>query len=396
MHGLYPAAGKWYTIVMESIVSLRRCQDYEAGRPSQVVRQLIDDLGGIGAFVRRGERVLLKPNLLMAYGPDRAVVTHPAVVEAVAALAIDAGATVAIGDSPSIGSLQRVLAKSGYEPFMSRLGLKPAPFKEKVTIACHDGRMFRKLELAKTVFEFDRVISLAKLKTHSQMLLTLAIKNLFGTVVGSDKASWHLQAGKDTDGFAMVLAQIYEEVKPTLSLVDGVLGMEGNGPSGGLTRWIGIMAGSTDAVALDATICRLVGFPVEKLRTCVVAQTLGIGTTERDRIALVGDGVDGFPLKDFKPPKSMTVTWNLSQRNPVRRFLENHLVARPRIDANLCSHCKVCMNHCPPGAISERNGQMAIDRRSCISCFCCQELCTSKAIDVVHPLFGRIVSRVVG
>lgn len=381
---------------MESTVSLRRCEDYEAGRLARVIQQVIEDVGGMGSFVKRGERVLLKPNLLMSYGPDNAVVTHPAVVEAVASLALDAGATVAVGDSPSIGSLQRVLAKSGYEPFMKRLGVEPAPFKEKLTIECRDNRIFRRIELAKAVFDFDRVINLAKLKTHTQMLLTLAIKNLFGTVVGTDKASWHLKAGKDYDGFATVLAQIYEHVKPSLSLVDGVLGMEGNGPSGGPPRWIGIIAASTDAVALDATICRLVGFPVEKLRTCVVAESLGIGTTDSDRITVVGDGVDGFPLHDFKPPKSMTVMWNLSQGNPVRRFLENHLIARPRIDPNVCSRCKVCMNHCPPSAISERNGEMVIDRRACISCFCCQELCTSKAIDVVHPLFGRIVARVVG
>jgi len=381
---------------MESTVALRRCQDYEAGRPARVIQQVIDDLGGIDSFVKRGERVLLKPNLLMSYTPERAVVTHPAVVEAVASLAIDAGATVAVGDSSSIGSLQRVLAKSGYEPFMKRLGVQPAVFKEKVTIDCREGRVFRKIDLAKAVFEFDRVINLAKLKTHSQMLLTLAIKNLFGTVVGSDKASWHLKAGKDYDGFATVLAQIYEAVKPTLSLVDGVLGMEGNGPTGGPTRRIGIIAASTDAVALDATLCRLVGFPVEKLRTCVIAESLGLGTTSPDRIALLGDGMDGFPLRDFKPPKSMTVMWNMSQRNPMRRFLENHMVARPRIDPNVCSHCKVCMNHCPPAAISERNGEMIIDRRACISCFCCQELCTSKAIDVVHPLFGRVIAKMVG
>jgi Pyruvate/2-oxoacid:ferredoxin oxidoreductase delta subunit len=276
---------------------------------------------------------------------------------------------------------------------MKRMGIKAAPFLEKTTVEFPDGRLFRRLDLAREVFEFDSVINLAKLKTHSQMFLTLAVKNLFGAVIGSDKVAWHLRAGKDYEAFATVLVQILEAVKPRLSIVDGILGMEGRGPSGGSPRHLGIVGASADAVALDASICRLLGFKVEDLRTCVVGESLRIGTTRADQIDVVGDVLHDFPLKDFKPPRLMTVTWNLSAGNPARRFLEKRIATRPRIDSSTCSGCRTCLTHCPPQAISEREGSMVINYEKCISCFCCQELCAERAIDVIEPLLGRMLSR---
>jgi uncharacterized protein (DUF362 family)/Pyruvate/2-oxoacid:ferredoxin oxidoreductase delta subunit len=378
---------------MRALVTFRKCDDYDPGHLASVVQKILEDLGGATLFFKRGDRVLLKPNLLMASGPSAAVVTHPAFVEAVAALVIDAGATPFVGDSPPIGHLARALTKSGYDPFMKRMGIQAAPFLEKTAVEFADGRLFRRLDLAREVFEFDAVINLAKLKTHSQMFLTLAVKNLFGTVIGSDKATWHLRAGKDYESFATVLAQILEAVNPRLSIVDGILGMEGKGPSGGSPRQLGIIGASADAVALDACICRLLGFKVENLRTCVVGESLGIGTTRADQIDVVGDTLHKFPLKDFKPPRMVTVTWDLSAGNPARRFLEKRIATRPRIDSSRCSGCRTCLTHCPPQAISEQDGSMVINYEKCISCFCCQELCSEKAIDVVEPLLGRLLSR---
>jgi Pyruvate/2-oxoacid:ferredoxin oxidoreductase delta subunit len=277
---------------------------------------------------------------------------------------------------------------------MKELGIQAVPFTETLQMEAPDGRVFRHMDLAGEVFAFDRVINLAKLKTHTQMVLTLAVKNLFGTIVGANKAMWHLKAGKDYDTFATVLVQILEAVKPTVSIIDGILGMEGDGPSFGSPRHVGIVAASSDAVALDATVCRLLGFPVNTLRTCVVGDSMGVGVTDSDRIGVVGDELDGFPLRDFKLPKSATVAWNLSSRNPARRFLENHVITRPAIDDSACSLCKICLDHCPPAAICERDGKMVIDYRKCISCFCCQEICSSDAVRVVQPRLGRFLSKI--
>ncbi|MEJ2716036.1 MAG: DUF362 domain-containing protein, partial [Deltaproteobacteria bacterium] len=240
---------------MQTVVSIRRCEDYDPAQLRSALESALEDLNGPDSFVKRGERVLLKPNLLKSATPSQAVVTHPAFVEAVASLVIDAGATPLVGDSPPLGNLSRVLSKSGYDPFMKRLGIQAAPFVDPLPVEFSESRLFRKIDLSREVFQFDAVINLAKLKTHSQMVLTLAVKNLFGTIVGTDKAAWHLRAGKDYESFATALVQIVDAVKPRLSLVDGILGMEGNGPNSGIPRHLGIIGASADAVALDASIC---------------------------------------------------------------------------------------------------------------------------------------------
>ena len=376
---------------MESIVSVRTCQDYSPAALSAVLEKALGDLNGMPTWIKPGDRVLLKPNLLLSAKPEEAVVTHPAFVEAVASMVRDSGASVFLGDSPPLGNLKRVLAKSGYEPFMKKLGVQPVPFTEKMGQEFGEDRLYRRMDLAKEVFEFDAVINLPKLKTHGQMLLTLAVKNLFGTVIGSDKASWHL-AGREVENFATALVQIYERVRPVVSILDGILAMEGNGPSGGTPRHLGIVAASEDAVALDATICTLVGYPVEELHTCVIGQRLGAGIADSSRIRVVGDDTKGMPLTDFQQPKSMSVAWNLSKGNLLRRFAEHHLVTRPSIDHDACQLCGICLKHCPPQAISQAQGAMHIDRNKCILCFCCHELCTNKAVRMVKPALGRMLA----
>jgi uncharacterized protein (DUF362 family)/Pyruvate/2-oxoacid:ferredoxin oxidoreductase delta subunit len=379
---------------MQSTVTVRACDDYSPSKLAEVIRRIFDDLGGLDSMIKSGDRVLLKPNLLMSAAPEKAVVTHPVVVEAVASIVIDCGAKPFIGDSPPLGNLNRVLAKSGYDPFMKKMNVEAVPFMEKTAVEFPENRLFRRLDLAKEIFEFDAVISLPKLKTHTQMLLTLAVKNLFGAVIGTDKAAWHLRAGREFDTFATVLVQIYDKVRPVVSILDGILGMERNGPNSGQPRHLGIIAASRDAIALDSTICRLVGFPADSLLTCVIGDRLGIGTSRADEIEVRGDRLPGFPLTDFVPPKSATMAWNLSYRNPIRRFLENHLITRPEIDHSACEACGICGQHCPPQAISEQNGRMVIDRKKCISCFCCHELCTNQAVQIVLPRFGRFLSKI--
>ena len=208
------------------------------------------------------------------------------------------------------------------------------------------------------------MINLPKLKTHCQMFLTLAVKNLFGAVIGSGKAGWHLRAGRDRATFAEVLLQIYEQISPKLSIIDGILGMEGHGPTSGRPRQVGIVGAAVDAVALDAVICKLVGLPVSELLTCTRGDALGLGTCDEGLIEVRGDELGGFPLTDFQSPRNVSMTWNMSTRNPIRRLARRHLVARPQVLESLCKRCGVCRDHCPPKAISDADGPMVIDRRS--------------------------------
>ncbi len=379
---------------MKAKVSVRKCESYDSRSVAAAVKACLGDIGGLESLIKPGDKVLLKPNLLKSAGPSEAVVTHPRVVEEVAKLVIDLGAKPSIGDSPPLGNLARVLSRSGYDAFMAKLGIKPTPFKEKITLEFPENRLFKRIDLAKEVFEFDAVINLPKLKTHAQMGLTLGVKNLFGTVIGADKASWHMRAGKDLDSFATVLVQIYEKVAPAVTIIDAVLGMEGYGPTSGDPRPLGFIASSRDAVAMDAVVCSLVGFGVENLRTCVVGAGQGVGIADRAQIEVLGDKLKDYPLKDFRLPKSVNIRWDLSRWNPVRRFMENHIITKPDIDLTVCKSCGVCMEHCPPKAIRESKGSMIIDRDKCISCFCCHELCSNQAVKIVQPFLGRFLSKI--
>lgn len=379
---------------MPSVVSVRKCDDYKKASIKDCIGKILEDLGDISEFVKPDDRVLLKPNLLMSAKPEKAIVTHPLVVEAIAEMVIAAGGKPWIGDSPPVGKLNRVLSKSGYSEFMDRLGIESAPFLEKRTVEYQDGRLYKRIDLAEEVFGFDKLINIAKLKTHCQMLLTLSVKNLFGCIIGTDKAQWHLRGGKDYETFATVLVQIYEKIRPCLNIVDGVLGMEGKGPNNGTPRKMGILAASQDGVALDAVLCDLVGMPLEDFLTCRIGHGFGIGNSDLNSIEIRGDELKGFPLKDFEAPAAMTIKWNLSEGNPLRRFLERYAMITPDILASKCEGCGICKAHCPPQAIYEKNGVMSVDRQKCISCFCCHELCERDAIRIKEPLLVKIMSKV--
>jgi hypothetical protein len=188
---------------------------------------------------------------------------------------------------------------------MNKMAIQAVPFVEKLSVEFSNGRLFRRMDLAREAFEFDAVINLAKLKTHTQMVLTLAVKNLFGTVIGTDKASWHLRAGKDVDCFATVLVQIFEKIRPVLSIVDGILAMEGNGPNSGDARHVGIL-GAPPMPWRWIRHLQLVGFKVRSCSACHRGEQ-GVGVADGGQIRRVGDDLDGFPLKDFKAPKSVTM-----------------------------------------------------------------------------------------
>ncbi|MGD9034669.1 MAG: DUF362 domain-containing protein, partial [Desulfobacteraceae bacterium] len=192
-----------------STVSLVQCESYAPETIEAAVRGAVDLLGGIKKFVRPGDQVLLKPNLLSARPPERRITTDPQMVLAVARLVREAGGEPFIGDSPALEPLRRVAVKTGMAEIANQLGIKLVPFTQPIRVATPEGSLFKKLEIAPEAMDADVVINLPKLKTHSQMLLTLGVKNLFGTVVAQRKAEWHYMAGVDRDTFASLLLDIY-------------------------------------------------------------------------------------------------------------------------------------------------------------------------------------------
>ena len=378
-----------------SKVALARCVDYSTENVERAVAEVIDLLGGIGRFVRPGSRVLLKPNLIAAYPPEAAATTHPEVVAAVAPIAAGAGGRVEVGDSPGVKTLPVVAETTGIAAVASRLGLPLTEFTEPVEVARPKGAKFRKLLLARPVVETDVLINLPKVKTHQQMFLTLAAKNLFGCVVGKQKIAWHMSAGRDAALFARVLVEICSAVAPALSIADGVVGMEGTGPCHGRPRPFGFIAASGDPFALDAVLTSLLGFedadlPVLAAARAARADGLPVGETDLDAIELAGCAADELRAKHVVPPtmgRLMFVPGFLS--GLMRRLV----TVRPRIDLKTCRVCGVCVESCPAQAMKIIDRRVRIDDTSCIRCFCCQELCPHGAVRVGRGLLSRLFSR---
>ena len=316
--------------------------------------------------------------------------THPSVVAAVAQLVKEAGGEIFLGDSPSVGSLENAARASGIGAVVREFDIKLVPFKRPTPVKTGESGPLREVEIAGEVLDCDVLINLPKMKTHAHMFLTLAVKNLFGCVVGPRKLQWHLKAGSDYEHFARMLVHIARAAKPALNIIDGVVAMEGNGPQAGQLRDIGVIAASADAVALDAVVTKMLGFDPDAVYTTRAAREIGWGTPRVEDIEIAGVNIADVSVKDFVPPRKGDLILPVPQF--VKRALRRLFTSRPRVDAKKCRLCGECAKICPAQAISI-DKKVIIDHGRCIRCFCCQEMCPWQAIDVRDGLLVRLIHR---
>jgi len=353
--------------------------EYKVIKP--LLFEMIDSIAG--AAITKKTRVLIKPNLLLPAIPERAILTHPLVVKAVAEYVKNKGGDVLISDSPAWGTFERILKIGGYHKALDGLDVE---FKEfKTSISVDIGKPFGIIELAKDPFEADVVINLAKLKTHSQMLLTLGVKNLFGCIIGLKKPEWHLRSGVDRDLFAGLLAQIYQSILPSITIVDGILALEGQGPGkGGTPRHLGLLIGSKNAFSADMAICRLLGLNPDRLPTHRAGKRLGL---VKDAIDVIGDGDQ---INNFAFPLLGSLSIGPKQ---FQGLIRKHLVQRPVVDDLICRACGDCLQFCPAKAITPDGKSISFDYDGCIRCYCCIEICPHGALRSAETLPGMLVRR---
>jgi len=368
------------------LVALARCASYELQQVRQQLKQLLAPLGGMTAFVSPGQRVLLKPNLLSAKPPEAAVTTHPVLVRAVAELVKQAGGVVLIGDSPGIGSLERVAEKSGIAAVARALDAPLVAFQETQRV-CGSG-VFRQFELSREYLAADVVINLPKLKTHEMMTLTCGVKNLYGTVVGAAKAGLHLTAGRSKELFAGLLLEIAQARTVALTIVDGICAMEGDGPSSGVSRQLGWLLAGANPVAVDVVAGKLAGIPCELLPVEQEARRRKLPGARWEEIELLGEPFEAVE-PPFRLPGGLDVQFGLP--GVVKDLLRNQLTPLPAADRRLCVLCGVCSDACPPRAITITKNALKIDSGRCIRCWCCRELCPHQALVVRRGLLLRLL-----
>lgn len=316
--------------------------------------------------------VWVKPNMIGNFAPERHATTHPAVISAIVKKLFSLNAKVVVGDNSGIQNMLSDLVTA------TRTGIFEASQGRFRNIS--DEVVYKKLgsnfgeiiAVSKIIGDCDIMISVPKMKTHLQTLLTGAIKNSYGIVVGAQKPRLHMKYPNFED-FAGLVAEIYNIRRPDLVIMDAVYVMEGDGPNCFDTRRLNKIIASTDGVALDHCVAKIMGMDANRiplLKYCV-EKRFGSPTYE-----LQGD--DDKVIKDFKLPRTY---YKFKAKNSLKDSLVYHFVTGKRIviDKRICSMCKKCLDVCPVGAISWEDGPV-IDSERCILCFCCKEICDTGAI----------------
>jgi len=276
-----------------SKVAVIKCESYEYSQVKRAVEQGLELLGGATAFVKPGEKVLLKPNLLVGEPPDKCVTTHPAVFKAVGELFQSAGVVLSYGDSPGFGKPEAVARKSGILEAARQLHIELADFVNGEEVSFAGGIQNKRFVIARGALACEGIISLPKLKTHALTRLTGSIKNQFGCIPGILKGEYHVKL-PDVNNFAQMLVDLNLFLKPRLYIMDGIMAMEGNGPRGGRPKRMDVLLFSSDPVALDATVCRMIGLEPQSVPTIEAGMKSGLGTCMETNIEMLGDDLKQF------------------------------------------------------------------------------------------------------
>lgn len=377
-----------------SAVALVSCPDYDPRRVLAALRRGLDLLGGAGRFVSRNERILLKPNVLAGAAPGRNICTHPAVFAGVARLLLETGARLSYGDSPGFGGFAAAAAKAGLAQAACGLGVPMADLSAPAQVSFSEALIARQLVLAREALEADGIVSLPKMKTHGFMRLTGAVKNVFGCVPGIRKGEYHVKMPR-AEHFAAMLVDVCRRLRPRLSVMDGIVAMEGNGPGSGTPRAMKVLLLSDDPLALDAVFCRLVRMRPEYVPTMLPGAESGLGVWEDGALSILGDDADALACPDFQAVRRPANEMDRS----FPYYLKHWLTPRPVIDPRRCRKCGVCSEVCPldPKAVLPANNDPVrvpvYDYSRCIRCYCCQEMCPHGAISVRRPVLSRLIHR---
>lgn len=346
-----------------------RLDDYSPDPLRRAVSEILDKSG----LEFSGRTVLVKPNLLGPFPPESGVVTHPTLIRVVREELAARRARVLVGDNPGLrgyGLVERVgkvtgAAEAAGECWVN-LALNP------VTVPL-PSRHVDRVQVAREVMEADLLISLPKLKTHVSTVITGAIKNSYGFLVGGEKARLHA-AAPTHHRFGELVLDVYSLRPPDLVIMDAVVAMEGNGPSGGPLRKLGLLLASDSGGVVDLAVCKIVGIAPEKVPTQRYAVERGLSPRSLEEVDLEGEinTVEGFRLPSTV---ARLDPFGLFQRLIFRG------ISRPRfiVDGELCDGCASCARGCPVEAIQVQDRPI-FNRSKCIGCYCCFELCPRQAL----------------
>ncbi|HEX2694522.1 MAG TPA: DUF362 domain-containing protein [Acidobacteriota bacterium] len=375
---------------MNARVAVVRCSSYEKPRLRDAIGRSLELIGGLGAIIGTGSKVFVKINHLSPGSPpERAIVTHPLFTRQVLEFLKDLGANITVGDDIQSGSVDG-FEVSGYGAMCREMGvrlinLKSAGFRE---VPCAGGEALKSVHVSSVVLEADSIVDLPKLKTHSFTAFTGAVKNMFGVIPYGSRLELHSRF-PGSDAFGRMLVDIFACVPPRLTLMDGIVAMEGPGPAGGSARPVGLVLAGRDAVAVDAIAQDLVGFGPDDVETTASAARRGLGTADPGAIEIAGEPLADVRVKRFR--KASLPVGLLKRKLPafLYAYVSGELVLSPEVVPAACTGCGECFNVCPRRAVVMEGGRARIHKEPCIGCLCCHEVCRADAIRLRQRPVGR-------
>jgi len=374
----------------KSKVILFDCNKYNLNIIRNHIYKGFEILGGIDKYIKEGMTVFIKPNMLGAKEPERGITTHPVILEALINIIKEVNAIPVFGDSPAgsiKGGMKRFWKTTGYLKLSERtntelINIEKAP-KECIIL---NGKEYY---LSKPILKADLVINVPKLKTHFLTIYTGSIKNMYGSVPGLKKSYYH-KIAPNPESFSEIIADVYSIIKPQITVMDGILTMDGNGPSSGGLNWMNLIAMSNDGVALDRICEEIIGLNYAEIKPAYFAQKRGAGNYDINKIDLFGDNISIFKKRKFVLPSNRM--FRLIP-NFIGKFIAPLVWTRPKPDINKCTFCKVCIESCPVEAMSpdEENKLPVIDYDKCILCNCCNEVCPEGAIFYEFSILAKLI-----
>ena len=315
----------------------------------------------------------------------------------------DAGATAILADSPGSGfkynekMLKRIYRTCGLKETCETAGIKLNFDTSAEEVSYPEGKLIKRFEVITPILESDGVLNLCKLKTHLFMHMTGAVKNSFGVIPGLTKPGYHAKL-RDPEHFANMLIDLSNFVAPRLSIMDAVVGMEGEGPNAGDPRHVGLILASTNPFAIDVVAGEIIGIDSQKNTVLTEAAKRGLGPTRLDEVHLVGIEKSDLRVPDFKLPATIYGETGLGGLPWYQRLLspsfKDGMSVKPRIDKEKCIACGSCYEACPVDAITLYEKEYSeIDDDKCIRCYCCHEMCQYDAVFLHKSLLYRFVNR---
>lgn len=370
---------------MNAEVSIVRCNDYEPPLVLEATRKAINLLGGIDVFIKPKSKVLVKPNLLMAKEPASGIDTHPEVVRAIVKILKEIDCSIYLGDGPNVWGTQAENVDEVYK----RSGMKMVAEEEGIELVKFDKKRWRgKFPLTAWLDNCDYLVNIPKFKTHDLTILTGAIKNLFGLVPGTYKTELHKNYFL-AEEFSKILVDIYQQARPHLTIIDGIIAMEGDGPAtGGKLRKTALLLAGADAVALDSILALIMGLLAEDILTTKEAAKRGLGAADINSITVLGEKLEDVITEPFLLPAT-----SLKRKipRPVIELAKKLIKFYPCVERDNCIGCALCIQACPNKIISMKKNRIVFDYSRCIACFCCAEACPNAAIKVKKSIVAKIL-----